>query len=198
MQITAITQQKKIIENVNLFLDGAFWCSLSKNQMIEFGLHKDKEITESEKVLIEKASSENKNIIKLQKFLQLRPRSVLETKQHLMYKKRLSEEEAQNLIHKLLEKKYLDDRNFAEWYTRTRLENGTHGNNKIKAELISKGISESLIKETFQIFTDDPEYKKLKEEKMNKYIEKLWPKIKGKSEYEKKMKLRMKLRAKGY
>lgn len=198
MILTQITQQKKNLENVNLFLDGEFWCSLSKNQMLEFGLFKNKEISEIDKELIEKSSKENKNIFKLQKFFSIRPRSILETKQHLIYKKEFNQEEADNLIIKLIEKKYLDDKKFTEWFIRTRLENGIHGENKIKSELKIKGISDNIIKESFRIFTENEEYAKLTEEKKNKFIEKVWPKIKGKSEWEKKMKLQVKLRAKGF
>jgi regulatory protein len=198
MVITAITQQKKNEEKVNLFLDTKFWCSVSKNQLLEFNIFKGKEIDIAEKVEIAKASSETKIVEKILKFQQLRPHSEQEVKENLIYRKGYSEEEITPILEKLKESGHIDDEKFAHWYAENRLNYGVHGEKKIRMELMKKGVNSKIITQALDRFSENPELQKEREERLNKYVEKIYPRIKGKNEWERQMKLKLKLKAKGF
>lgn len=198
MVITAITQQKKNAEKVNLFLDHKFWCSLSINKMLELGLIKGKEITLEEKKEIAQFSSALKIKEKIQRFQQIRPRSEREIRENLVYRKGYSEDEISPIIEEMKESGEINDEKFAVWYAENRLNFGVHGEKKIQVELMKKGISKSIIDQVLTKFKEDPDLMREREEKLNKFIAKVYPRIKGKNEWERQMKLKMKLKARGF
>ncbi len=198
MQLTSITQQKRNVENVNLFLDNKFWVSLSKNQLLDFGLYKGIDVDEDLKEKIESASGENKILEKTYKFLFLRPRSEFEVKTYLKLRRGLDEDYAKSILEKLRTKGFIDDEKFAEWYVKNRLESGKYGENRIKAELIKKGVSRDLIYQVLDKFKDNETYKEAQNEKIQSYIEKMKRTLKAKDERELKNKMIQRLMAKGF
>jgi len=81
------------------------------------------------------------------RYLANRDRSACETADHLK-KKGLKEAVVQETLCHLKEKKYLDDRRFAEHWARTRAENRQFGRFRLRQELLGKGVSKELIEET--------------------------------------------------
>ena len=81
------------------------------------------------------------------RYLSHRDRSARETADHLK-KKGLKEAVVQETLSHLKEKKYLDDRRFAEHWARTRAENRQFGKYRLRQELLGKGVSKELIDET--------------------------------------------------
>ncbi len=196
MIITQISQQKRAENKVNVFLDGAFWIGLTKNQLIAEGLYKGKEISIEQKINLEALANENKLFLKIQKFLSLRPRSIKETRDHLIYKKKMEPAEVETLIQKLVKQKYLDDASFTNWFVENRLNFSNYGVNKIKSELILKGISENIIEQVLSQLSRTIE--KIQEEKMKKLIERYKKNTKAPNEYQKMLKIKQKLVAKGF
>ncbi len=194
MVITSISQQKRNTDNVNLFIDNEFFCSISKNQLIELDLHKEKEITEDEKEIILKSSERNKIKEKLNRFLSLRPRSTKEVRDYLLYKRKIEKEEAEAIVDEYLHKNFLNDLKFAKWFVEQRINSGKYGSQKIKADLIKKGISKEHIKNAIEEKVDIEEEEKI----LYDLIEKLERKIKEEDPMKKKEKVARRLMSKGF
>ena len=192
MTITSIEQAKKRMERVNIFLDNEFWVGLDKNQLIDLRIHKGLAISEQEKKSIEEASGFYKLIEKAVNFTIIRPRSKFEIYQYLTLKKEVEEETANKVTEYLEEKKFLSDDYFADWYIKTRTSIGFHGNNKIYAELLKKGISKTIIKKYFAENVQD------NSEKIIKLYEKIQNQIKAKSQIEKKYKIYQRILSRGF
>lgn len=141
MKITQIQQAKKNIDRVNIFVDEEFWVSITKRELIEFGLFKNQELDNNLKAQVEEGSKSGKVEEKVMKWLNIRPRSVKETLEYLKFKQRLEKQDAQRHIDKLVKLGLLDDEKFAQWYVKNRIEFGLHSPRKISAELFKKGIS---------------------------------------------------------
>lgn len=195
--ITSIQQAKKRESRVNIYLDNDFWIGLDKNDLISFGLFRNKEINEEEKKEIEQVAGFNKIFEKAINYTIIRPRSEKEMREYLTFKRGLASEEAEKIIKKLKEKEYLDDRRFTEWYVENRLSFGVHGENKIYAELLSKGINSSLAKEVLKSrinLETQPETL----EKIREYALKAVKNIKADSSFERNQKLTQKLLSRGF
>lgn len=141
MKITQIQQAKKNIDRVNIFVDEEFWVSITKRELIEFGLFKNQELDNNLKAQVEEGSKSGKVEEKVMKWLNIRPRSVKETLEYLKFKQRLEKQDAQRHVDKLVKLGLLDDEKFAQWYVKNRIEFGLHSPRKIHSELVQKGIS---------------------------------------------------------
>ncbi len=177
-----------------MFLDNKFWISLTKNQIIDHNLYKNKEISADTKKILEKDSQIGKIIEKAIKYIFIRPRSEKEITDYINKKNKIEKEELESIINTLKNKKYISDLNFSNWYIQNRKEFGFHGNNKIKAELIKKGVSLSVIHESLKKYKDSD----LEIEKIKKYIEKISKGVKAKDNYEFNRKLIKRLMSRGY
>lgn len=144
-RITGLIQQKRNQERVNLFLDGAYWISILKNDLLKNDLFKGKEILKEEKLYLEKISDFSKKWEKLSNWIARRPRSVKETSDYLNFKLKLESQETDSLLKKATDSGLLDDEKFARWFIFQRTEFGLHGINKIRSELINKGIRPDIV-----------------------------------------------------
>ena len=79
-----------------------------------------------------------------------------------------------NTIQYLKEQRYINDKDFAETFIRDKVELNRYGRNRIKSELLKKGISKELIDElletTFQTDTEYETAKELAENKIKSYL----------------------------
>lgn len=104
-------------------------------------------------------------------FLTTRPRSEKEIRDNL-FKKKVSSEVIDKVIAKLIEQKYINDKEFAKWWIEQRMKFRPRGMRAIKIELKQKGISEEIIAEQLLIDTSEIELenaKKIVETKIHKY-----------------------------
>ncbi len=194
MVITSIEQAKKREERVNVFLDDNFWVGLDKNQLIQFGLHKGKVITEEDKRHIEEESMFYKLLERVINYTLIRPRSKFEIFQYLTLKKDVDELTANKVIERVEEKGFLSDEKFAEWYIQTRTSHGFHGRNKISSELAKKGVEKSII----QKFLKESEEENDNSDKIRQLYEKIKDKVKFTSEFERKNKIYQRIMGRGY
>ena len=78
-----------------------------------------------------------------------------------------------NTIQYLKEQRYINDKEFAEIFIKDKVELSRYGRNRIKSELLKKGISKELVDELIKTtIQDDMEYemaKKLAKNKMKSY-----------------------------
>lgn len=194
--VTSIAQAKKNIERVNLYLDNEFWIGLDKDNLIKYGLFKGMKLDEAKKKEIEKASVDGKLLEKAMNFIMIRPRSVKEMQDYLVLRRGLTAEESQSFISILQSRGYLSDLEFTKWYSENRLASGFHGINKIKAELIKKGVSSEIINSVLS--EKKEESKDDQAERIKEYIKKVSKSIKSKDQYEFKNKLIQRLMSRGY
>lgn len=191
MQITSIRQQKKDPERVNIFVDNEYTFSLTKNQLLENKLYKNKEIS-SEKIeeykKLSKIGKEKANALKL---IGARPRSRKEVLDYLTFKRSIDPEEAENIIKDLEKMNYINDLEFANWFVEQRKMNKKYGVNKIRAQLVEKGVKNDLIKVSLENIDQD--------EQLQKVVAFLQKEI-GETEidYDRKNKLTRKLVSRGF
>jgi regulatory protein len=195
MQISAITQAKRNLDHVNIFLDGQFWVNISKDELVRFRLAKDQEISEEFKAEIEKSSHFNKLIEKVYNYQGMRPHSIAEIKTYLTMKRKVDPETTAQIIELLISKGVLSDKDFARWYINNRLASGVHGPNKINAELQKKGVERKIIEVELKRQTADKEEA---DPKLIAYIEKIKRQIKANDKFEFERKLIQRLMGRGY
>lgn len=196
--ITDTFQAKKNIDRANVYLNGKFWIGISKNDLLLHNLIKGRELSEIEKHDVEKTVFNSKLINKAFAYIQLRPRSTAEVRDYLVLKKKVSEEDAQNVISYLKDHNFLSDEEFAEWFINYKTSSGINGVNKIKAELIKKGVDRKIIGSLLENISKDEEFLNNQKEKIEQFINKVRPTIKAKDSYELKTKLIQKLLARGF
>lgn len=194
MQITNIVQAIKLQDRVNIFLDGKFWLSLNKNDLLKQGLAKGQELSQEQMEQIKDVSDTGKLFDKVLKFLSLRPRSNQEIKEYLLYRRKLDPVTTQNILERLSSMDLISDQRFTEWYIENRLNFGFHGEKKIKAELARKGVDRSIVEGVWrQKQGDNPGTEQLEKLilKLNTSLAKLDPK-------ERRDKITRRLLSRGY
>ena len=145
MKITRLTIQKNNNERVNIFLDGIYCLSLTKDQILDNKLFVNKEIDEPELELLKRSSNEGLVKAKTIEWLFIRPRSARELSLYLL-KKKIDPELSQKIISEMQNKKYQNDQQFCEWWVDQRLAKNM-SLTKIKSELFSKGINRTVVEQ---------------------------------------------------
>jgi regulatory protein len=166
MQITAIQQAKKDEEKVNVFLDGVFWSSFTKDDLIKFGLHKGLSLNQEEADELKKKSRTSK--VKMQAFRHFS--GALKSEQDIrtyLYKKELDKEPTEEIVTFLKDHGVINDEYFAERFTEMKLRAKKYSMNRIRAELKKKGVSDRIIKDIPQLKDTDEEL-----DAIRKYISK--------------------------
>ena len=163
-KITDIRQGVKNPERVNVFVDDAFSFSLDISQVVEFWLKVGMEISEEELAKFKNASDFGKLYQRALEWVLIRPRSEKELNEYLhkkIYEKKLNKNYIDLIIDKLKEKKYVDDRGFAEWYVENRFVKKGVSKKRIQMELMKKGISKDIIDEVLDVRNDEEEILKI-------------------------------------
>lgn len=156
MKISKIEAQKRNKDRLNIYIDDVFAFGISVDVFVKYNLKKDQEIDNGfiEEILLEEES--NKSINSAIKYLSYRQRSIKETRDHLN-KKGYDDSIIQRTIDYLLEKNYLNDYEFAQSFIKDKSYLNKYGINKIRYELLNKGISKDIIAKTLK-FDNDEEY----------------------------------------
>lgn len=154
--ISKITIQKKNKERYNIFLNNGhkeeYAFSVDEAVLVNFQLRKGLEVTEQ---MIEEILYKDKVRKGYQlaiNYLSYRMRSTKEVIDYLK-KKELEEDVVSIIINRLKEETYLNDREFAMAFVRSRLNLSLKGPGAIKRELIEKGISETEINESLLLYS---------------------------------------------
>lgn len=106
-------------------------------------------------------------------FLSIRPRSEKEVRDNLK-KKKATPEIIEKIVQRLLEKKFLNDMAFTQWFIDQRSRFSPKSTRIIRLELPQKGISAEILEQVFQkdksqLPNDLEQAKKLVERKKEKY-----------------------------
>lgn len=183
MKITAITAQQKLPHRVNVFVDGKYRLSLDIAQIPELGIKVGKEYTEEELYKIENESVFGRLYTRTLEYCFARPHSAKEVKDYLYKKTRdsrtkdggvkkgVSPEVTKRVYDRLLEKGYIDDKKFTNYWVENRQIRKGISERKLKLELQQKGIDRTIVEEVLSknIRNDDEELQKIIAKKRKKY-----------------------------
>lgn len=183
MKITAITAQQKDKNRVNVMVDGSYRFSLDIFQVGELGVKMGREYSEEELVSLEQESQFGKLYGRTLEYCLMRPHSAKEVRDYLYKKTRdtrkkdgrvtkgISLEVTQRVYERLLEKGYIDDEKFAQYWVENRDLRKGASKRKITSELRSKGVEQTIIEKCFEktARNDQEELKKIINKKRNRY-----------------------------
>lgn len=144
-KVTAIRQQQRNPERVNIFIGGVYSFSLHLDQLLESALKKDDDLSKEDIDRFKKISEEGKLKARALEWVLRRPHSVSEFRTYC-FKKGIDTVLQQSMLSDFIEKKYLDDVHFARWFAEGRLKK--HASlRSLAAELRQKGVANETISE---------------------------------------------------
>jgi len=183
MKVTAISVQVRDKNRVNVSVDGKYRLSLDMYQLVELGMKIGKEYTEEEMVSLEEESQFGKLYMRALEYCLMRPHSQRELKDYLYRKTRdtlsktgqvrkgASVQLTQRVFDRLVEKGYIDDEKFANFWIENRNLRKGSSKRKLSAELSAKGVDRAIIErlllETER--TDPSELQKIIDKKRPRY-----------------------------
>lgn len=154
MKISKIEAQKRNKDRLNIYIDDEFAFGISVDIFVKYNLKKDQEIEDEFIKEILLAEENNKAITLAVKYLALRQRSVKEVKDYLK-RKGYEDNLIDDTISYLEGKNYLNDYEFAQSFIRDKSYLNKYGINKIRYELMNKGVSREIISKTLRFDTDE-------------------------------------------
>jgi regulatory protein len=191
MTITDISLQAKNKDRVNVSVDGRYRFSLDVFQVGELGLKVGKDYTDEELVELETESQFGKLYARALEYCMMRPHSVKEVRDYLWRKTRatrvrvqdtneyrdkpgVSQELADRVLQRLINKEYVNDQSFTKYWMENRKLSKGVSRRKLTAELRSKGVDQTVIEENLQNITreENDEILKIIIKKYSKYDEK--------------------------
>ncbi len=194
--VSDIKQAVKNPNRVNVFVDDKYSFSLDIAQVVDLGLKKGQTLTPEKLAEYKKASEFGKLYQRTLEWVLTRPHSIRETRDYLNRKKAktrssfsdhklgraplsVSEKESssfgddtiQEVISRLVEKGYLDDQKFAEYYVENRFVKKGISSKRLRMELIKKGVDKSIIDDVLDSTTrnDEEEIQKIIAKKRARY-----------------------------
>lgn len=183
MKITAISLQAHDNNRVNVSVDGCYEFSLNLSQLVDLGLKVGGEFNERDLNSFKQESEFGKLYGRTLEYCLIRPRSKKEIRDYLFRKTRPSKLKNGNIkpgvssvlcdrvFDRLVERKYIDDYKFAEYWVRYRLNTKGISARKMTAELRTKGIENGIIEQVLGDSDRDDitEVKKVLRKKANRY-----------------------------
>lgn len=172
LKITGMKQGVKNPERVNIFVDGKFSFSLDVSQVVDFKLKVGRELNEEELAEFRKASEFGKLYQRALEKALTRPHSKKEIHDYLskkVYEKGLDKKYIDEIIEKLENKKYLDDKKFAEFYVENRFVKKGISKKRLRLELMKKGVLKDIIDEVLDGRNEEEEIEKMILKKRAKY-----------------------------
>ncbi len=175
---------------VNIFLDGHYVFSLDITQVVEFDVKVGQKISPERLTELRKASEFGKLYQRTLEWAMTRPHSVRETKNYLrrrqLKRKQLNRQRARDekkplaeiddevaelVINRLIEKKFLNDQKFAEYYVENRYLRKGISHKRLRMELIQKGVKDDIIADAMEKIPrdEDDEIRKVIAKKRKKY-----------------------------
>lgn len=183
MKITALSAQVRDKNRVNISVDGKYRLSLDILQVASLGIKVGTELTEEELAELEQESQYGKLYTRTLEYALVRPRSRREIRDYLYRKTRdtrtktgavkkgVSPELTERVFERLIEKGYIDDKKFAEFWVENRNVKKGSSLRKLAAELRAKGVERTIIDEALSQTDrrDQDELRKIVAKKRSKY-----------------------------
>ncbi|KYG26951.1 recombination regulator RecX [Alkalihalobacillus trypoxylicola] len=163
--ITKITNHKRYKQRYHLFIDKGngeeYGFSVDEDVLIKKGIRKGLKITHAELEKIIDEDEMKKTYHLAIHYLSYRIRSIEEMRKYLNEKGRMVKH-IELVIKKLIEEHLLDDRDFAERYISTKKNTQLKGPNKVKQELVQKGVNSSIIEQALLNYSFSEQVEKVK------------------------------------
>ncbi|MCC6607727.1 MAG: RecX family transcriptional regulator [Anaerolineae bacterium] len=141
-KITALTRQKRNPDRINVYLDGTFAFGLAAITAVS--LRVGQTLTQSEIDSLQGSDLEEKAKEVALRFIEYRPRSTAETRQHLL-KKEYPEDVVTRVIERLTAVELLNDATFARYWVEQRQTFKPRSQLAIQQELRQKGVERQAI-----------------------------------------------------
>lgn len=170
MKITSLKQQIKKPERVSVFVDEKYSFSLGLDELLAQKLKKDQELSEADVKRLKKISDDGKLRARSLEWLLNRPHSIREFKDYL-YRKKADADITESLIAEFVDKKYLDEEKFAQWFSELQKRRGK-SIRAITSELFKKGVDREIVAKNFEESGDDLQQLKImiaKKQKLSRY-----------------------------
>ncbi len=151
-KITDIVRQKRNKTRVSIFIDGEFVTGLDAVALAQARVNIGDELDPSELKTIVHKSEVNGAFDRAVGYISHMPRSRRETERYLR-DKNYAKEVISEVVEKLIDYRYLDDRAYAQTYARQK--SAKYGMFRIRAELKLKGVSDEIIAEIADDGGDD-------------------------------------------
>ena len=176
LRITDVKQGVRNENRVNVYVGGKYAFSLDIAQVVELGVKVGRVVTAEELADLKRASEFGKMYQRALEWVLVRPRSTRELRDYLLRKLKQSSPEdlsgfSQEIIDRLVERGYVDDRRFAEFWVENRFVKKGVSEKRLRMELMKKGISRDAIDAVLRAGVRDEaeEIRKIIRRKRNKY-----------------------------
>lgn len=143
MTITAITEQQKDKNRVNVFIDGAYAFSLTLDQILSEKVKPGLQLDTQDIARLKKLSSDGKLQQRMYEWLGLRPHSQKELRDYL-HRKKVAPEQIDIWTKQAQEYHLQDETLFARWWVEQR-RNKNRSESFIRQELRMKGVDQMII-----------------------------------------------------
>lgn len=162
MRITKLSQQKRDKNYLNIFIDGVFSFTTDVDSIIRLKLHTNQELTQEELENTIKEVDFARWYNSSLRLISRRPRAIQEVKDYLS-KHEVGETTQSMVVERLLERKYLNDEVFTQWFIEQRNFFRPKGARALAYELRQKGIAQDVINKVLDKNTlPQDEYEKAK------------------------------------
>ena len=188
--ITDIKQAVKNQNRANIFVNGKYRFSLDIFQLTQLNIKVGSKFTKTEIENLEQQSEFGKLYALALNYCLMRPRSKKEISDYLWKKtlnrklknrktgefyekKGVSKISVEQVLNRLIEKKYIDDEKFAKFWVENRNQRKGSSIKKLKSELFSKGVSSDIIEQVLSESNrnDEDEIQKIIAKKAKKYTD---------------------------
>ena len=149
MTITKITTQKKNSSRYSIYIDGEYSFSLSDLALLEAKIAVGQELSAEEVKSLQERSELDKFYQRILNLLSLRSRSEYEIRTYLK-KHNCPTDQADIILNKLSEKKYINDLAFSISWIQNRQLLRPSSKTKLINELKIKGINKEIISQAFE------------------------------------------------
>ncbi len=188
MKVTGLTAQQQNKDRVNVLVDGTYRFSLDVFQVVDLGIKVGNDYTEQELESLEQESTFGKVYARALEYCLMRPHSSREVRDYLWRKtlsrkvrnrttgkvsekKGIAKDVTDRVFQRLVEKGYVDDQKFTEFWVENRHQSKGISVKKLVAELRGKGVEQTIIDQAVQNRTREEkgELEKVLSKKRNRY-----------------------------
>jgi regulatory protein len=183
VKITSISVQQRDKNRVNVSVDGKYRFSLDFSQLAELGVRVGNEYTDGQLDELENESQFGKLYMRALEYSLMRPHSQHELSQYLYRKTRdtltktgsikkgVSKALTERVYDRIIERGYVNDTSFAEYWIENRQLRKGISQRKLQAELAAKGVDRSIVERLLNNTerSDEDEIQKILLKKANRY-----------------------------
>ncbi|MRG87525.1 recombination regulator RecX [Salinibacillus xinjiangensis] len=163
-KITRITTQKRKKSRYNIFIEKGskdeYAFSVDEDVLIKHMLRKGMDLDEATMRMLKAQDEVHKFYAMAINLLSYRIRSKKEITDYLK-KKEAEMEQIEQVLTKLEQEGYINDREFANTFVRSRINTSSKGPMFLKKELMEKGVAKSIIDEAVQVYTPEKQREKV-------------------------------------